>query len=113
MKFIGDEITQFLVKTILPACIIITMRLAAESRRKKINWPYAFTSFVMGIGAAVLVDEPIRHAIQSDAWATSTIVASAIMADKIMNWFLYRFKFDVIGDVLIEALKDFLRKMLK
>lgn len=109
MQRIPEDVYQILTKTIIPALIAVSVGIAVKMKRKKITLLSAFTSYIIGIGFAFIFGFVIHENFEP---STSIILVStiAITGEKIGYWIIFKFKFDALGDALMDAARSWISK---
>ena len=100
---------QLLTKVIIPALVAVSVGIAVRMKRKRVSIMSAFTSYVIGIGFAFLFGFVVMEEIK-ETWVPVVIGTIAITGEKVGYWLIFRFKFDALGDALLEALKNWINK---
>ena len=105
MERIPQELKEFFLKIIIPAVVAISIKLAMESRNEKISFFNALTSVIIGVGCAYLASGWVMDSFK-DNTIPLIIACITIVGEKISYWLIYKFKFDVLGDAIINYLID-------
>ena len=93
------ELKALLIKTMLPALMGISIKLAILSRKENITVKQIIISFVCGIGAAYL-SAPLILDTVSDHWQPMAIAVMTISGEKIGSYILFRLNVERIFDFL-------------
>lgn len=96
------EVFDLFVKVLIPAVVAVGIKLAIQMKTDKVTIMSAFASLVIGVGFAFLSAGVIRESF-NESWQTIVIGLVAIVGEKVGYWLIYKFKFDKIGEALIES----------
>lgn len=98
MEKIPQEAKELLLKIIIPAIVALSVKLAIESKRKKITVLSAFVSFVIAIGMAYLCSGWVLSNFED---TVIPIAAITLLGEKIAMYIMYKFNIDIFLDSLI------------
>ncbi len=101
---LSDEIKTWFIKPLIWAMVAISVKLAVQSRKNKITFGVAISSFVTGVGSAYLFSDYVSGAFTHEMQPL-IIAVIAISGEKIGEYILYRISFDALLDVLIKIFK--------
>ena len=107
MYRIPEDIWQVISKVIIPALVAVSVGIAVKMKQKRISILSAVTSYVIGVGFAFIFGFVIIEGVQ-EQWVPILIGTIAITGEKVGYWLIFKFKFDTLGDALIEVLKRWL-----
>ncbi len=105
MERIPQEIKELVVKILIPSVVAISVKLAMQSRKAKISFFNGFASVVIGVGCAYITSSWVMEAFQ-DKYIPIVIACVTLSGEKVAEWLIYKFNFDVIGDGLVEWLLE-------
>ncbi len=100
-----EDLKSWAIKSLLPALVAISIKLAIQSKSMKMNWFTVITSFVTGIGSAYLFSDMV-FATVADKYTTAAIACIAISGEKIGYWLVYKLNVESI----LEGILDKVRK---
>lgn len=96
-KYTISDLTELILKFIsIPAIVAITAKIAVQIRQKKATLVGSAVSMCTGLSVAYIIAPYIHNNFDDDIHGI-LIGLSAILADKIMEYFVFSFK---IGDLL-------------
>jgi len=105
----NEELKIFFFKIIIPALVAVSVKLAIEGQRTKMNTFNVLSSFVIGVGVAYLSGDLVLAAARSEA--VSPIVAIiALAAEKIASFILFKFRIDKAMLSVLEYLSGLIKK---
>ena len=83
----------------------ISVKLAIQSRKSRVSFFNGFASVVIGVGTAYITSSWVMESFE-DKYTPIVIACVTLSGEKIAEWLIYKFKFDVIGDALISGIVD-------
>ena len=97
---INDELRNLVIKILVPALVGISIKLAVQSKKAKVSVSTIIGSIVIGVGSAWLASGWVFKTFSEET--TSIVIAViAIAGEKVAEWLIYKFNFDVIGDAIV------------
>ncbi len=103
-----EEWINFIPKWVLPSLVGIIVSIT--TKLKKITIMSAITSVILGLGLAYIFSSPV-YAYLGETWAGTTLAGIGMFGDRISQWLLFKFKFNIIGDTIENKLKSWIEKM--
>lgn len=103
-KYTISEVVGIALKYVsIPALLAIGAKIAVQVKQKKATWVGAMVSILTGTSVAYLVT-PYIHSNFSEDIHGILIGLAAIMADKIMEYFVFTFKVGVFLDAIFDKI---------
>ena len=96
---------DLLLKIIIPSIVAISVKLAIQSRRSRVSFFNGFASVIIGVGTAYITSSWVMESFQ-DKYIPIVIACVTLSGEKIAEWLIYKFKFDIIGDAFISEIVD-------
>lgn len=90
------ELTEFFFKIFIPAFIAISIKIATQIKREKMNFTRVMISFVVGIGCAYFV-----YPFVGGRWTPLIIGVVAMSGEKIAEFIIYKWDVDMVLKTLI------------
>lgn len=109
IKQIPDDVWNFLIKTLPFALAALAISISIQIKNKKANLISVVTSIIIGVSCAYLTGSFINKHFSAD-FAPILIGIITISGEKVGYWLLYKFKFDNIGDAIVENIKLWFKK---
>lgn len=109
---IDNELRELFIKIIVPALVIISVKLSIQNKRDRVSLFNVVSSIISGIGVAYLSSGLILKNF-SDEWIALIVAAVTLTSEKIVAWFIYKMDIDLLGDAFIEMLKNWIIKRSK
>jgi len=106
-----NEFYNFLIKAFVPASIAVSIGLAIKSKTQKLTVKRVFISYITGVGMAWFI-YPFIDSHSFGNYTGAIIGISAITAEKIMEFILYRFDVDIFLGALADSFKNFLVNLI-
>lgn len=100
---IPEEVRAFTLKTIIPALVAISIKLAVQAKEQKVTLLQVVISFICGMGCAYLFSEYIDQTF-SHPWHSVAIAVVAISGEKIGHFLVHKINVEKIILALIEKL---------
>lgn len=100
IKQIPDEVWNFLIKILPFSLAALAISISIQIKNKKANLISVITSVVIGVSCAYLTGGFINKHFSAD-FAPILIGIITISGEKVGYWLLYKFKFDAIGQAII------------
>jgi hypothetical protein len=104
LEKLNVEFQTWVFKPLIWAMVAISIKLAVQSRRNKVTWAIAISSFITGIGSAYLFHEYVTKSFSHEVQPL-VIAVIAISGEKIGEYILYKINFEGLLDVLIKIFK--------
>lgn len=96
-----EEWKAFILKTIIPALIAVSIKIAIQAKEAKVTILQVIVSFVCGIGFAYIfsdyIDQTFFH-----PWHSVVIAMVAISGEKIGHYFVYKIRLDDLIDAILK-----------
>lgn len=106
---LGEGGNYLVMKVIIPAIIIISIRLAYISRKVTLSFWLVLTSYVIGVGMVIICSDLILANVSKDhVTIVSAIVA--ISSEKIAHYMIYRFRIDTFLSAFFDTLISKMKK---
>ena len=93
---ITKDLTEFFFKIFIPAFIAISIKIATQIKREKMNLTRVIMSFVVGIGCAYFV-----FPFVDGRWTPLIVGIVAMSGEKIAEFIIYKWDVDVVLKTLI------------
>lgn len=104
---IPQEVRELLFKIIVPAIVALSVKLAIESKHKKITVLSAFLSFVIAVGIAYLSSGWVLKYFDD---TTIPIACITLLGERFVIYFMYKFNIDQVLDGLVQYFIDRYKK---
>jgi len=104
LESLSQEVKTWVLKPLIWAMVAISIKLAVQSRKNKITFGIAISSFITGIGSAYLFSDYVSGAF-SHEMQPLIIGVIAISGEKIGEYVLYKISFNSLVDLLIKIFK--------
>jgi hypothetical protein len=111
-RILNTDLYQFITKVLIPAFVGISLKLAIQMKRTKLSLLNVCLSFVTGISAAWMFNNPIKLYVPED-YQSICIAIIAISGEKIGEFLVYKFRVDDFLGAIVEAVKEVILKMIK
>lgn len=98
------EFKALLIKILLPALMVLSVKLAILSRKENITVKQIIISFVCGIGSAYIFAPLVMNDV-SDHWLPLVIAVITMSGEKIGSYALYRLNIENVFDFLTKNKK--------
>lgn len=109
---LNNELYLFLIKIGIPATIAVSISLSIKSKKEKITLKRAVLSLVVGVGCSYFL-YPYIKANDASQYNGAIIGMTAILGEKVMDFLLFKFNIDNFLGAVIEAVKDFVIKVIR
>jgi hypothetical protein len=104
LESLNHEVKTWVLKPLIWAMVAISIKLAVQSRKNKVTFAIAISSFITGIGSAYLFSDYVSSSFSQDIQPL-VIGVIAISGEKIGEYVLYRISFNSFIDLLIKIFK--------
>ncbi len=102
---VPQELRDLIIKILIPSLVAVSIKLALESKKNKVSFFTAATSVITGVGSAYLTSGWVMESFK-DTSIPLIIACITIVGEKVAYWLIYKFKFDIVGDAIIEYIVD-------
>ena len=100
---IFEEATAFFFKILLPPIVGIAVKIAVKMEKERMTVKRIALAFIIGVGVTWLSSPIIFNAVSS-TYSPMILAVVAITADKIAEYFIYKFNVDGFLTALFENL---------
>lgn len=90
------ELSEFFFKIFIPAFIAISIKIATQVKREKMNFTRIVISFIVGIGCAYFVFPFVEG-----RWTPLIVGVVAMSGEKIAEFIIYKWDVDTVLRTLI------------
>ena len=105
-----DEGFRYLItKLIIPAIVVITVKLAFIAQKMKLSKVVVVTNLVMGVGTVYLCSDLLIMYFNPHLLTVMSALI-AMSSEKICHYLIYKFKIDAFISAFINTMIDKLRK---
>jgi hypothetical protein len=98
---LGEELKTWLLKPLVWALMAVSAKLAVQSQKQKLTWGIVITAFAAGIGSAYIFSDYVVSNY-SHEFQPMIIASIAISGDKIVEYLLYKVKFQALLDSIMK-----------
>lgn len=100
-----EDLKTWIVKILLPAIVVITIKLTLQAKKQVVSWFSIISSFAIGIGTAYIFADYVMESLDHK-YVSIAIAVLSISGERIWIWFVYKFNVESI----LEGLLDKIRK---
>lgn len=105
---ITEQVTTFFFKIFIPAFIAISIKIATQVKREKMNFTRVVISFIVGIGCAYFVFPFVQG-----KWTPLIVGVVAMSGEKISEYIIYKWDVDKFLGALFGGIIDFIINLIK
>ena len=108
LKQLPDEVWNFLIKVLPYSIAAMAIGLSIQIKNNTATWFNSTLSIIIGISCAWITGGFITNHFKD----TYPIIIGVVTigGEKVAYWLIYQFKFDTLGEALIEYIKSKLTK---
>lgn len=103
-----QELTTFFFKIFIPAFIAISIKIATQIKKEKMNLTRVIISFVVGIGCAYFVYPFVQDKIDEN-FIPLLVGVVAMSGEKISEYIIYKWDIDKLLGAFIDLAYNFLK----
>ena len=108
---LSEEIKELLIKIIIPAFVMVVVKISVQNNRERMSLTNIIASVVSGLGLAYLSSGLILKHF-SDEMVTLIAAGVALTAEHIVSIVLYRLNWDKIGDAFLSAVQSWINRKM-
>jgi len=105
LEKLPEEVKALFVKTLIPALIAVSIKIAINAKERKITILQVVVSFVTGIGFAYIFSDYVDEAF-SHPWHTVVIAIIAISGEKIGYYIIYKLNIENLLSIIFKQKKS-------
>lgn len=109
LRQIPDEVWNFIIKTLPFSLAALAISISVQIKNKTATLINVVLSIIIGISCAWIMGGYINNHFSKSS-APIIIGVVTIAGEKVGYWLVYKFNFDILGEALIEWLKNKLKK---